>query len=178
MLQGSSKHFSWCFDRWWLLFAASVKVCVRVLNLWKCVATGSRWCASARFRRLMWWQMQLTLVRWGCDGSKPHRSEESEGEKSDHDDVIKVRIPLNSTGGDVTLVMLTETHTQVDYIEILLQTYWSPDKHCLRLHIFNPDVQQENAMESASLWVYKWSRAVKRLHYTVVYCGEAAGGHR
>lgn len=47
----------------------------------------------------------------------------NQGEKSDHDDVIKVRIPLNSTGGDVTLVMLTETHTQVDYIEILLQTY-------------------------------------------------------
>lgn len=68
--------------------------------------------ASAHFRRLMWWQTQLMLVRWGCDGSKPHRSEESEGEQSDLDDGMKVHIPLNPTwSGSDTGNVNRKTHT-------------------------------------------------------------------
>lgn len=52
------------------------------------------------------------LVRWGCDGSKPHRSEESEGEQSDLDDGMKVHIPLNPTwSGSDTGNVNRKTHT-------------------------------------------------------------------
>lgn len=161
MLLGSWYFKLGCFRKRWQLFPASVKVCVHALNLWKCVwlqiLAGVN-AASAHFRLLMWYYMQLTRVRLGCDGKKTLRSEESEAEQSHLDNVMKVHIPLNPTGSRSDTAMVTKTLTQADYIEIMLHytlarpSMWvsshqhagSPsDKRCLHFHIFKPYAHQK-----------------------------------